>query len=290
MRISKIACGVLVAGLVSSSALAQDTAQATAQTSVQGAAATAPPPEAPVSKRVTVTTGVDFTSAYMFRGLLQHAGGTIAQPAVDFGIALGRGISANVGNWDSVHSTQATGNWYESDYYGSMTFTAGKLKPGVLFTSYTSPTDGFTTVHELAGVVAFDDSASKLPFAPKAILAFELGKDELGVGQADGGANKGIYLELGVRPSVKVAPKLTLAVPVKTGLSVKDYYEGPTGNNHFGYFDTGLQASVPLVSGKGGTLEAHGGVDFMWLGDNLKLLNNDDGFRPIGLLGFTFTY
>ncbi|HEV7838730.1 MAG TPA: hypothetical protein VGO75_11740, partial [Gemmatimonadaceae bacterium] len=130
----------------------------------------------------------------------------------------------------------------------------------------------------------------KVPFAPKVILAFELGKDEVGKGQADGGAKKGIYLELGVRPAVKLAPKLTLAIPVKTGLSMKDYYEGPTGSNRFGYFDTGAQLSVPLVSGKGGTLEMHGGVDFLWLGDNLKLLNNDDGFRPLGLLGFSFTY
>jgi hypothetical protein len=37
-------------------------------------------------------------------------------------------------------------------------------------------------------------------------------------------------------------------------------------------------------------LEVHGGVDFMWLGDNLKLLNGDDGFKPVSLVGFTFTY
>ena len=37
------------------------------------------------------------------------------------------------------------------------------------------------------------------------------------------------------------------------------------------------------MSGKGGTLEAHGGVDFMWLGDNMKLLNDDDGFKPVVL-------
>jgi hypothetical protein len=279
MNKPKIVWGVLVAGLVSSSALAQGTAAPTpAQTA-------APAPEATVAKRVTVTTGIDFTSAYMFRGIKQHSGGTIAQPYADFGIALGHGVNANVGNWDSLHSSGPSGTWYESDYYGSLTFTAGNLKPGVLYTSYTSPTDGFTTVHELAGVLAADDSKSAFPLSPKAILAFELSD-----GQADGGANKGVYLELGVRPAVKLAPKVTLAIPVKTGLSVKDYYEGPLGNNHFGFFDTGLQLSVPVASGKSGTLELHGGVDFLWLGDNLKLLNGDDGFRPVGLFGFTFTY
>jgi hypothetical protein len=133
--------------------------------------------------------------------------------------------------------------------------------------------------------VAFDDSASRFPLSPKVILAFELGS-----GSADGGADKGTYLELGVRPTVKLAPKATLAIPIKTGLGLNKYYEGPTGDNRFGFFDTGLQLSVPLVAGKGGALEVHGGFDLLWLGDNLSLINGDDGFKPVGLVGFTFTY
>jgi hypothetical protein len=77
---------------------------------------------------------------------------------------------------------------------------------------------------------------------------------------------------------------------VKTGLSLNNYYEGPAGDTAFGYFDTGLQLSVPVISGKGGALEAHGGVDFYRLGDNLKLLNGGDAFKPVALVGFTYTY
>ncbi len=121
------------------------------------------------------------------------------------------------------------------------------------------------------------------------MLAFELN------GQADGGTDQGTYLELGVRPVVKLidAPKypLSLAIPVKLGLSVKDYYEGPTGSNNFGYFDTGLIASVPLAFMPAKTAwEVHGGVDFLWLGDNLRLLNHDEGFKPVGILGLSVTY
>ena len=103
---------------------------------------------------------------------------------------------------------------------------------------------------------------------------------------------KGTYLELGIRPAVKLPEKLTLNIPVKTGLSVNKYYESSTTgeDNTFGFFSTGLQLSVPVVSGKGGALEAHGGVDMLWLGDNMKVLNGDDGFKPIALIGFTFTY
>jgi hypothetical protein len=286
---ARVVTGVAVAMavLIAPSARAQTVSNgATAQPSAAGStAAPAATQEAAPAKRVTVTTGVDFTSAYLFRGIRQHSGGTIAQPSYDLGIALGHGVSANVGGWNSVHSTAAAGNWYESDVYGAVTFTAGKLKPGLLYTSYTSPADSFATVQELAGVLAFDDSANPFPLSPKIVLAFELGD-----GEADGGLNKGTYLELGVRPTLKLHPRATLAIPVKTGLSVNNYYEGPAGDDHFGFFDTGLQLSVPVISGKGGSLEVHGGVDLMWLGDNLKLLNGDDGFKPVSLIGFTFTY
>jgi len=283
--IAGIACGMCVAGLLSTPARAQ-TAAGPSSSPPAATTTPAPAPEATAPpKRLTFATGVDFTSAYLFRGIRQHSGGTIAQPFADLGIAIADGISANVGGWESIHSSAPNGNWYESDYYASMTFTAGKLKPGVLFTSYTSPADSFATVHELAGVLAIDDSASAFPLSPKVILAFELSD-----AQADGGADKGTYLELGIRPGIKLAEKLTLVIPVKTGLSVNKYYEGPTGDNRFGFFSTGLQLSVPVASGKGGALEAHGGIDMQWLGDNLKLLNDNDGFKPVGIIGFTFTY
>ncbi len=285
--IAGIVCGVCVAGLLAAPAGAQSAAGPSSAPAAAGTATTTPQaPEATApTKRLTIATGSDFTSAYFFRGIRQHSGGTIAQPFADLGIAIAPGISANVGGWESIHSSAPAGNWYEADYYGSITFTAGKLKPGVLFTSYTSPADSFSTVHELAGVLGIDDSASAFPLSPKVILAFELSD-----AQADGGTEKGTYLELGIRPAVKLHEKLTLNIPVKTGLSVNKYYEGASGDNTFGFFSTGLQLSVPVVSGKGGSLEAHGGVDMLWLGDNMKALNGDDGFKPIALIGFTFTY
>lgn len=277
----KLVCGMFAAGLMISTAAAQDS-----PSSAQAPAPVTPAPsETAAPKRVTVTTGVDVTSAYMFRGIRQHSGGTIAQPYADFGIALGNGITANVGNWDSVHSTAPAGNWYESDYYGSLTFTAGSLKPGLLYTQYTSPADSFATVKELAGVVAFDDSKSPFPLSPKAVVAFELGH-----GQADAGLHKGVYLELGVKPALKLTSKVNLLVPLKGGFSLKDYYEGPMGSNGFGYFDGGLLLSVAAISGRTGALELHGGVDILRLGDNLTLLNGGDGVRPVVSAGFTYTY
>jgi hypothetical protein len=277
---------------------------ATTPAAATAAAAPAPPaqaaPEEPSAKRVTTAAGFDFASAYMFRGIYQEDRGVIVPPFVDVGVLLYQGkgalssITANGGIWNSLHSGPSGNDgrgspWYEADYYGAVTFTMGKWKPGALFTSYTSPNDAFRTVHEIAAVLAYDDSGSRFPLSPKATLAFEL------KGQADGGAKQGTYLELALRPTVKLIDAqrypLSLAIPLKLGLSVRDYYEGPVANDHFGYFDTGLIASVPLAfMPAGSSWEVHGGVDFLWLGDNLRLLNRTDSTKPVGVLGLSVTY
>jgi hypothetical protein len=281
----KLALGVVVLGLMASPVFGQ-TAAPSASQAPAGAPGAAPKPEAAPSKRTTVTTGMDQTSAYLFRGIFQEDTGAILQPYVDVGVTLGKGVSVNFGNWESHHSARQS-NWYESDYYASMTATAGKWKPGVLFTSYTSPKDYFKTVNELAGVLAYDDSAHTVPFSPKIILA-----QELTDGQADGGAHKGTYLELGIRPTVKIVKSKTpvnLAIPVKTGLSLHNYYELGDTSNAFGYLDTGAIISVP-VSTKHGTWEFHGGVDVYSFGDNLKAFNSGDRVKPVVSGGFSYVY
>jgi hypothetical protein len=288
MRFTTIAAAACALAVSATAVSAQSASESAAKPTTTPAATAPPPAEAGPAKNYTVTTGLDFTSAYLFRGIRQHSGGTIAQPYADVAYTK-NGVTFDIGTWNSVHSSAPSGNYYERDYFGSVTFTAGKLKPGLLYTQYTSPADSFATVKELAGTFAIDDSASKFPLSPKIVVAFELTD-----GQADAGTGKGTYLELGIRPTVKLAPKATLAIPVKTGLGLNNYYEGAalglSGQDHFGYFDTGLSLSVPVVSGKSGTLEVHGGFDLMFLGDTLKAFNLGDGFKPVTLVGFTYSY
>jgi len=309
----RITCGLAMMGFIgvmTATAFGQD-ATKPANGATSNGASTSPAPaqaeEPAPAKRVTLTAGFDFVSAYMFRGIFQEDRGVIVPPFVDVGVTVYEGegalksVALNGGMWNSLHSgpsgseTPNRSAWYEADYYGSATFTIGKWKPGALFTSYTSPNDVFATVHELAGVLAYDDSSSPFPLNPKAIVAFELkGQADGGGGLPDGGS-KGTYLELGVRPVVKVidAQKypLSVAIPAKMGLSLNDYYEGPTGSNKFGYFDLGAIASVPLAFMNGrSTWEVHGGLDILWLGDNLKILNKDDGIKPVAVIGVSVTY
>ena len=109
-----------------------------------------------------------------------------------------------------------------------------------MFTAYTSPNDMFTTVKEISFKVAH---ASKT--APYALVAFEIGGDSSG--QADGGSEKGTYLELGIGPSWPIADgKATVAVPVKLGFSLKDYYELNGEDQKFGYVVGGVLFTVPF--------------------------------------------
>lgn len=243
----------------------------------------------PAPKKVTVVTGSDAPSLYIFRGLVQESDANFTfQPFVDVGVAASDTLAVNFGTWNSFHSgslQDAFGTWYESDLYISTTATVGKVKPGVLWTSYTSPSDAYKAVHELATFVSFDDSANKVPVSPKIVLAFEVAG-----GQGDGGQHKGIYLETGMKPTFKPGgSSVTVGIPVKLGFSLKDYYEGANGDSKFGYFDIGANVSVPLANLKNGAWEIHGGVDVFTFGDMLKDYNGARS-KTVASVGFSATF
>lgn len=267
-------------------------------------AATAPEP---APKKVTVAVGADmpFLTGYVFRGIVQEFDPKFTvQPFVDFGIAVSDTTTVNVGTWNSFHTGSnkdaLDGAFYESDLYASATFVTGKWKPGVLYTLYTSPAggydgvgaDGSIGVSELAFFASYDDSGSAHPLSPKIVVAFETTDT-----QADFGSKKGIYVEAGVKPTFKSSKdsKVTFAVPVKIGLSAKDYYETLDANlaytdNKFGYLQFGANASIPVA----GTLEVHGGVDFFVFGSNRKVAQEGDAeaksFKPVLNVGFSATF
>jgi hypothetical protein len=304
-RVGGWAVAVMV-GMCATAAAAQEAgtsspAAATVDSQVQ------PAVDGSTPRRVAVAAGVDVASAYLFRGIFQEDSGLIVPPFADVGVTVYRGegglksVAVNGGIWNSLHSgpsgsgLEGRSAWYEADYYGAMTLSVGNWKPGVLYTSYTSPNDVFGTVHEIAAVVAYDDSASPFPLNPRATLAFELsGQADGGGGREDGGG-QGTYLELGVRPALAVSQHerypVTVAIPAKLGLSLRDYYERADGSSRFGFFSLGAVASVPLAFMNGGTSwEVHGGTDVLWLGTTSRLLNKGDRIKPVAVLGVSVTY
>ena len=279
------------------------------------AAAQAPPDPNPGNLTFLGTT--DLTNVYMFRGLRQDDTNVIVQPYAELDIALQsadsglKSTSLNFGTWNSLHmgdaglgtTTSGLGCgcgklWYESDFYTTLAFGFSKAAIGVTYTAYTSPNAGFNNVKEVMFKFAGDDSAAlkKAAMHPYAILAFEF--DAADGHQADGGSKAGKYLELGVAPGYSGA-KASLAVPVKVGLSVGDYYELNTGtaakpvfvDNKFGYFSVAGILTVPI---KGtttyGAWNFHAGVEFQTLGETTKSFNNGDGQKVIATGGFGLTY
>ena len=189
----------------------------------------------------------------MFRGIHQEDSGvgssrrlsTSARSLPGHGSAVERGGERRL--WNSLHSGPSGNSRERQPVATRPTITppdvhVRAVEARAVFTSYTSPNYAFQFGARARGGARLRRSGSRVPLSPKAILAFELD------GQADGGTKSGTYLELGVyRPVVKLIDAgrypLSLAIPLKLGVSVRDYYEGPAGNQHFGYFD---RASSPV--------------------------------------------
>jgi hypothetical protein len=76
------------------------------------------------------------------------------------------------------------------------------------------------------------------------------------------------------------------------GFSVKDYYTVNGKNQTFGYFSGGPLFTVPLtfIPADFGSWALRAGVQFLVLNSNLKAVNTDDSFVPIGNVGLTLTY
>jgi hypothetical protein len=234
---------------------------------------------------LTFTGSFDVLNAYFFRGIAQDDTGVILWPYGDLGWALRsresglESVTVNVGLWNSLH-TGLTGSdgpgklWYEADFYSTLGFGfGGGTTLGVTYTAYTSPNGMFGTVKELSFKFAFDDSGAlgRAAVKPYALLAQELD------GQADGGANEGTYLELGLGGPGFSGSSWSLTVPVRVGLSLGDYYESLTGDDTFGFLSVAGIVTVPLSSAptKVGTWNIHGGVEYLLLGDRNEAVYGD---------------
>jgi hypothetical protein len=246
---------------------------------------------------VTFSGGIDFLNAYHFRGIPQDETGVIMWPWGDVGFALYDGdggvtsVGVNVGTWNSLHTGDAGSGtpgqkiWYESDFYTSLGLGfAGGTSLGVTYTAYTSPNGVFGTVKELAFSFAVDDSEylGGAALAPSILLARELD------GQADGGREEGTYLELGIEPGY-AGTRASLAVPVKLGLSVGDYYELDGVDQTFGFFSIGAAVTVPFTSAptRFGSWDLHGGIEYLRLGDSNQGFGEN---QVVGSVGIALSY
>lgn len=260
--------------------------------------------------RISLDVGVDVATDYYFRGIIQETEDSIVQPYAEIGLHLyegGKGAGLNsirgtLGIWNSFHGGPSGADgattdpkfWYESDLYAGLALGfADVFELGVSYIYYTSPNGSFSDVGEIDISLSIDDSALLGPFAlsPSLTLAFEVD------GQADGGNDEGIYLELGIEPGVSLLENaqvsVGISVPLTLGLSLSDYYEDANGSDDgFGYFDAGVAVNVGLgrIPKSFGALSLTVDGHFLFLGDNLEAANNGDAFKAMGVVGVSLSY
>jgi hypothetical protein len=249
---------------------------------------------------IAVTGGVDLTNQYNFRGIRQNFSEVSIWPYIDLGIPAWSGdgalkaVTINLGTWNAFNTELPDNKWYESDLYATLGLGFGSTVLSFNYTSYTSPADIFPHVKEFGIKLAYDDSGALggAALKPYVLVAFEL--DD--AAQADAGAAKGTYVELGVAPGY-TGSRASIAFPIKVGLSASDYYEFGglppfTGDDSkFGYFSIAGIVTVPL----GSHFNIHGGGELQVFGENVKIYNgfgdagdsSTAGIASIGL-GFSF--
>ena len=240
---------------------------------------------------VSMSAGTDIVNQYYFRGIIQETGGLIMQPFLDASISVGN-ASITAGTWNSLHSTGDAGfdgapeSFYESDFYAGIGFGAGDVGVDLTYTAYMSPRGSWGTTKELALGLSHDN-----PVAPYATFAFELS------GGAEGGPNKGTYLELGIEPSAPIDAAVGLSFPVAIGLSASNYFEymdagGSLADGKFGFFSVGASIGIPLDTPEEfGSWELALGVNALMFGEALKAINGEDsGFKPIAIFGLSVGY
>lgn len=245
--------------------------------------------------------GLDWTSAYYFRGLVQEDNGFIFQNWLDVGIDLVERddwtLSTNFGIWNSFHEETDTAgttdsflkHLFETDYYAQLELEAGSWTIDLLYVLYTSPSDAFDTIGEIDLSVGFDDSGlwnDRFALNPSVTLAFEV---------HDGGGTEDSYLELGIAPGFERTlgkTAVSIEFPVVVGFSIDDYYiDANDEEDCFGFVQAGVEVGVPLgVPERFGVWTLNGGVSVLLLGQAAEDANDGDDTEVIGHFGLTIAY
>jgi len=188
---------------------------------------------AAVPRTATVTAGVELPmlSGYVFRGIVQEYDPALTvQPFVDVQVPVSDRLTVGFGTWNSLHTgslKENIGMFYEARLRASVSYRTGRVESSVQYALYASPAGGYDVsrpggsigVSEVSVSTRVDDRGSWLPIHPHALVAFETTET-----QADFGRAKGVYVEVGVRPTFAATwLPARVVVPMRIGLSGKDY-------------------------------------------------------------------
>ncbi len=116
-------------------------------------------------RRLSISGGVNFTTAYYHRGYLQENKGFVAQPYLTLGYTLGDpktlAVTPYVGTWNSLHDehTYNAGDadlWYESETMAGAVLSRGPVSLDVQYKLFSYPNGALAQIEEVSAKLSAD--------------------------------------------------------------------------------------------------------------------------------------
>lgn len=248
---------------------------------------------------VMISGGLDFASAFYFRGYLQADRGLILQPYLNVFTRQNSTEDLVIRPYVSLFNSSHFGNDNPmadmSDVMVGAVTDWHAFSFDTRYAFFTMSPMMRTPVHEIGARVSYDalqrwsDVETLAPFRLKPFVGvygdYIQDLDEIQM-----------YLNLGVEPSWRVdvaGCRVGMSLPLEWGLGGNGYYSNANGSNAtYGYFSTSLTASVALpVSDRLGQWFLNGTLQYLHLAaDSVQMAarGNDDGFAA--KFGLSFVY
>jgi hypothetical protein len=247
--------------------------------------------------RLSLTGGLDYATAFFFRGYQRGDNGLILQPYLTLFADCPLGGGAVVRPYVSLFNSSELGGHDEmSDMTDVMVGTAltwhGLLVDGK-YTYYSPAPAPHLPMHELGVRVSYDVlslCAKPEGSAPFALRLFTGVYGELSEGKG------ALYVEPGLEPSWRfelAGRKIGLGLPVLCGLGAGGYYLNDRGENApVGYLSSAVTASVSLPFPVGcGEWFLNASIPYLYLfADNLVLQNNGSHDAFVAKVGIGFLF
>lgn len=258
-----------------------------------------PPADDAGSLPVMLSGGLDFASAFYFRGYLQADHGPIVQPYLNLFTAHPLNeelvIRPYVSLFHSAHFAENNRMADMSDVMAGSVISSRDWSIDTRYAYYTMSPLMRTPVHELGAKASWnllslwDDAGDRQPIGvrPFAGVFGDYITDQQQVQ---------LYANLGIEPSWRfdlAGTKVGLGLPIEWGLGGNRYYFNSDGSNAaYGYFSSTLTASValPALTNRGQWF-LNASVQYLHLAaDSVQAAGDGRNDVGIGKIGLSFVY
>jgi hypothetical protein len=245
---------------------------------------------------LTIDGGIDFTTAYYFRGYKIENSGLIMQPygTLHFNVIHNDDFSLSpyINTWNSIHSESRDAEdwkyWAETDVITGAELSRGNWSLNISYNLYLFPNGNIRQTEEIGAILSYDDSEltpsiwkdCPITFNPHVAWYHEI---------HDLNGTEDTYFEAGIEPTYSPEnSKWSFGVPLVLGMSLDSFYTDADGHNSFfGYGSVGLKTSYKLSE----HWSLNAAVTYQRLWSASVVSENDGGHDVIiGTLGLGFSY